>query len=106
MAYHVTLASNIPSIMRDGIIPAIGENSLACRESEARVYAFINREELVSALLNWLGELFEDTDESLAYVEISDDCFETIIDSNGDVFFECHSSEIIPVKKIKSISYE
>lgn len=59
MAYHVTLASNIPSIMRDGIIPAIGENSLACGESEARVYAFINREELVSALLNWLGELLK-----------------------------------------------
>lgn len=108
MAYHVTLASNIPSIMKNGIVPVIGSNSLACGETVARVYAFIDREQLETALMSWVDELFDDIDEGieLAFIEVADDCFENVFDSNGDIFFECHSYKTIPVEKILSIEYE
>lgn len=40
MPWHLTPAKNIPSILRDGLQPRIGERSLLVNEDQPRVYLF------------------------------------------------------------------
>lgn len=100
MAYHVTLMNNLVSILDSGLIPQIGENSKELGETEDRVYAFIDKDSTENALLNWLGELYEEVDEDLVILEIDDSHFDFILDSNGDVFFECYAYNKIPPSAI------
>lgn len=106
MAYHVTLMSNLVSILDSGLIPQIGENSKELGETEDRVYAFIDKDSTENALLNWLGELYEEVDEDLVILEIDDSHFDFILDSNGDVFFECYAYNKIPPSAITKIISE
>lgn len=107
MAYHVTLMSNLASILDRGLIPQIGDNSKELGETEDRVYAFVNKVETENALLNWLGEIYEEVEEDLVILEIDDSHFEFIFDNNGNVFFECYAYNRIPPSAItKTISEE
>jgi hypothetical protein len=107
VAYHVTLMSNLVSILDSGLIPQIGENSKELGETEDRVYAFIDKDSTENALLNWLGEIYEDMEVDLVILEVDDSHFDFIFDSNGDVFFECYAySKIPPSAIIKVISEE
>lgn len=69
-AYHVTTESNLHSILKNGLIPTIGERSKFL-ETTPRVYLFLSKENLETALLNWLGEAFEDLEEELFILEIN-----------------------------------
>ena len=53
--YHVTPARNLPSIQEKGLLPTIGERSLALGEGQEAVYLFPSREDVDNALSNWLG---------------------------------------------------
>lgn len=88
-AYHVTPKSNLPSILKNGLIPTIGERSKLL-ETIPKVYLFPSKENLETALLNWLGEEFEDLQEDLIILEI--DLSDTIYQKEA---FELTVSEII-----------
>lgn len=90
MYYHVTPVKNVASIMRTGLVPFIGECARACGETTPAVYLFGSREDVDTALMNWLGDEFDD-DVSLAVLQVKCDtvapgavayeyvCFETIV---------------------------
>lgn len=59
-AYHVTTGENIETILRDGLIPKIGERSVMLGETVASVYFFNTYADLIDGLGNWFGELMED----------------------------------------------
>ena len=109
MPFHVTEFKNLDSIIEHGLVPKIGKNSKDCGETEERIYFFINKQELETGMLGWLGELFDDEDdakEPLIYIEVNDSEVDFQIDSNGDVFFECTSSKTIPSSSFKAIYLE
>jgi hypothetical protein len=60
LAYHVTPATNLSSILKDGLRPSIGERSKRLGETRPAVYLFTRPEALEDALVNWLGEAFDD----------------------------------------------
>lgn len=89
MYYHVTPADNLDSIMRVGLRPSIGKRASEYGENEPKVYLFKYRKDVDNALLNWLGDEFDD-DVVLAVLQVECDsvvpgdagyeyvCFETI----------------------------
>jgi hypothetical protein len=68
-AYHVTPASNLLSILERGLIPAIGERSKKI-EDVPYVFLFASKDDLETALYQWLGQEFEDLDEELLFLEV------------------------------------
>lgn len=60
--YHATYQKNLPSIEKDGLLLQVGERSALMNESPG-IFLFLNYEDCEHALMNWLGEYFEDFDE-------------------------------------------
>ena len=54
MLYHVTEAKNVDSIMRNGLIPMIGERSRQAHETTPYVYLFHSLDDVHDAVMNWL----------------------------------------------------
>ena len=67
--YHVTPKKNVPSIIRDGLIPQVGDRSAAMAETPA-IYLFPSREHAEDAVMNWLGDEFEDEELTLLKVTV------------------------------------
>lgn len=93
--YHITLLDNLESILEEGILP----NLPADMENEITgVYLFRSIGDAENAMLNWMGERFDETDE-LVMLKIDpvgiDICFE------GD--FESVSCDVIPPENILSV---
>jgi len=63
MLYHVTAASSLPSILEDGIKPAIGPRSALGGETMEFVYAFASIDAVEDALTGWLGDELAEEDE-------------------------------------------
>ncbi|WP_346798108.1 hypothetical protein R5M92_04285 [Halomonas sp. Bachu 37] len=63
MYYHVTLKENLPSIQAHGLMPMIGRFSKELGETIPAVYLFPSAEACKNALLNWLGEAYEEHEE-------------------------------------------
>jgi len=57
--YHVTPADNLDIIMKEGLVPQIGERSQASGENIPMIYFFDSESNLEQALLGWLGEELE-----------------------------------------------
>lgn len=69
--FHVTDMKNLSSIIKFGLIPQIGSNSLLCDEQVPAIYFFPNFEEMNNALYNWLGEIFDERNiEDLVIVQV------------------------------------
>lgn len=62
MLYHVTHAENLESILMRGLVPQIGPRSAQANEALRCVYLFTSAEACETALMNWLGDEFEDTE--------------------------------------------
>lgn len=82
MYYHVTPADNLDSIMRVGLRPSIGHRAISCGEDTPQVYLFGHRKDVDNALMNWLGDEFDD-DVALAVLRVECD---TVV--RGDVDYE------------------
>jgi len=106
MAYHVTLASNMKSILSQGFIPSIGERSKNLGETEKAVYFFHSLEECDNALWNWLGEELEDVDEDLVIFEVNIDKKWTVFDDNGQLFYEIKVTEKVEPHRIVKVLNE
>lgn len=104
--YHVTLAKNLDSILTNGLIPRIGERSLEIGEKEASVYIFPSEADMECAVMQWLGDWYEDEygeDVELVCLEINVPYNFPI--ENGEVEYEYVSKDIIPNKYIKFFKY-
>lgn len=75
-AFHVTPRANLPSIFTHGLQPQIGERSAqrTCTntpvEQRPRVYFFPTKNDLETALANWLGDAFDD-EEALCVLVVN-----------------------------------
>ncbi len=106
MAYHVTPASNMKSILSQGFIPSIGERSENLGETEKAAYFFHSLEECDNALWNWLGEEFEDVDEDLVIFEVNIDEKWTVFDDSGQLFYEIKVTEKVEPHRIVKVLNE
>ena len=73
MLFHVTLMENVESIREKGLIPQIGERSAEIGETEEYVYLFTSYEAMDNALMNWMGEWYNERygeDVELAVLKI------------------------------------
>lgn len=59
-AYHVTLESNLENIKEFGLEPRKGERSEKLGEPTPLVYLFPTLDDVETALMNWLGEEFDE----------------------------------------------
>lgn len=64
--YHVTTESALPSILRQGIVPAIGPRSLMLSEAQPAIYFFSKDTEVEDGLVNWINDAF--SQEETLYV--------------------------------------
>lgn len=67
-AYHATPRDNLPNVMHTGLKPNSSDEGLW---DGKRVFLFATLDDANSALINWLGERFEDDILSLIEVDIS-----------------------------------
>ena len=65
--YHVTDVENLPSIAEQGLVPSMGRLSQKLGENQQCVYFFHDKEDVVNACMNWLGEEFDEIDEEDGY---------------------------------------
>lgn len=100
MYYHVTPADNLNSIMRVGLRPSIGNRATACGEDAPKVYLFVHRKDVDNALMNWLGDEFDD-DVALAVLQV--ECDSVV---RGDVAYEYVCFETIAPECISLDSIE
>lgn len=82
--YHVTPIVNLESILTNGLVPTIGERSSLLNEEKC-IFLFKTIEALDDALMNWLGEAFDD-DADLVTLKISLD--ETKLSSRNCADYE------------------
>lgn len=68
--FHVTTDKSLSSILRDGLVPAIGVRSTELGEALPAIYMFPSVADLEDALGNWLGECFEDYDGDLHILQV------------------------------------
>ena len=68
--FHVTPISNVKSILKDGLLPQLGERSQQVEDEKEGVFMFSNYESCEHALCNWLGEEFEELEEELITLKI------------------------------------
>jgi hypothetical protein len=97
MPYHITPVSNLPRIMREGLIPQIGDRS-RLMEQEDGIYLFPTYEDAENALMNWLGYEFPEGDK-LALLEVN-----WPLPEYSTVDYEFVVKEQIPPDRIKVIS--
>ena len=66
LLYHVTEKKNLDAIRNAGLEPRIGDRSRSSNETEPRVYLFRHKLDMEDAVMNWLGDEFDDDAELVA----------------------------------------
>lgn len=103
--FHVTPRKNLSAIQKEGLLARIGDRSQEAKEDVEAVFLFPSKEDMDNALLNWLGEAFEEEDE-LIVLQIdlpADFPVKRDADSNGDLMYEAYSYKNIPPEYISAI---
>lgn len=97
--YHATLVSNLESILKNGLIPQVGERSQKLKE-ESAVFLFPTYDDCIDALGNWLGEEFNTIEpyQEVITLEINLPDNFPLMDS---VSYEKISKQTIPPQFIK-----
>lgn len=95
--YHVTLLSNLKSIKKHGLLCQIGPRSQEIGEPTKVVYVFPNLDYANDAVMNWLGNEFNDDDELIILpVKLT----EKDVDCTPDIDYERRSTVDIPARLI------
>jgi len=76
LAYHVALRKHLTSILQLGLTPRTEANAARYGEQGDAVYCFTSMASCEDALMNWLGEIFEE-DESLIILTVRIDGLKT-----------------------------
>ena len=98
--YHVTPTINIPRIFEQGLLPQRGDRALLMNEEEDAIFLFPSRADVDNALMNWLGDEFEE-DEPLTLLEIELPPNVQVVPST--VEYEVMVFDPIPPKYIKDL---
>ena len=67
--YHVTPVKNLKQILKQGLVPQIGTRSELLGEPQPAIFLFRSILDAEEALMNWLGDEFED--EPLALLKVN-----------------------------------
>ena len=95
--FHVTPLKNLNSIKKHGLICQIGPRSQEIGEPVSAIYLFPNFDYANDAVMNWLGDEFDDDEQLIALpVKIS----ETDVERAPDIDYERASLCDIPTKLI------
>lgn len=95
--YHVTLSENVSSIMKKGLIPIQGERS--AKLDDYGIFMFGDKSHMEDALVNWLGDEFDEDDElTVLIINLPDNWPLVNEDTAG---FEWISRDPIPSKYIQ-----
>ncbi|MBK1666590.1 hypothetical protein CKO28_00850 [Rhodovibrio sodomensis] len=94
-AYHVCPSSAVPDILATGLHPRIGPRAQDLGEAVPAVYLFETPDGVETAMLNWLGDCFE---EDLSVLEV--DLPETLRRGAG-ADFEIVILDPIPADRIR-----
>lgn len=103
--FHVTPRKNLSAIQKEGLLAQIGDRSQEAKEEAEAVFLFPSKEDMDNALLNWLGEAFEEEDE-LIILQIdlpADFPVKRDEDSNGELMYEAYSYKNVPPEYISAI---
>lgn len=93
--YHLTPASNVPAILREGLVPQIGERSALVGETVPAIFCFADLRELEDALTNWMADYF-DEEEPLSLLRVA---------AGGDAKFgEGAGYEVVILSAIPAVS--
>lgn len=71
LLWHVTTRKALPSILKEGLVPAKGARATKLGEPHARIFCFTSGTALKDALTNWLGEELEEQDLVVLEIESS-----------------------------------
>lgn len=97
--YHVTPTRNVKSILAKGLVPSIGQRS-AQLETESNLFLFPTKDAAEDAVMNWLGDEFDD--EPLSLLAVSSNGLEGKFTPGAE--YEFTVSSPIPPQNIKVIS--
>lgn len=97
MLYHVTPTDNLTSVLQFGLVPQIGDRSTLLGENSKNIYLFTSAEACETALMNWLGDEFEDVE--LVVLEL-DECG---ISGDSSAGYELVCPHNIPAHRIKRV---
>lgn len=92
--YHITPAKNVSKILKNGLDPKKPQDY----DDEEGVYLFKSKDDVDDALMNWLGDRF-DEDEDLALLEIDGNYVKRV--SPGGAGYEVIVKHAIPAEAIK-----
>jgi hypothetical protein len=67
--YHVTKSNNIDSIMKNGLMPSVGDRSKKMNERPS-IFLFKSIQDVEDAMMNWLGDELEDHPATLLKIKI------------------------------------
>lgn len=68
--YHLTPLAKIADILREGLVPQIGQRSKLAGETQPAIFCFHDLTQVEDALMQWIGDYF-DEDEPLAVLRIA-----------------------------------
>ena len=100
LLYHVTPTKNIKSIAKEGLKPGIGDRSNKIMREKSGIYVFPSRLAAEDAVMNWLGDEFED--EPLTMLKIDTSGLEDHISKGAG--YEFIIDTIIEPNRIKKVN--
>lgn len=101
VAYHVTPTQNLRSVMKNGLVPNIGDRSSKIAGEQSGIYLFPSVEAAEDAVMNWLGDEF-DEDEPLTLLKVNIDGLEKYISQGAD--YELIVNTNIEPNRIKKLN--
>lgn len=102
--YHFSPAEHLPEIQRQGLIPQIGPRSRKLGEPRPAIYFFPTLAGAEDALMNWLGDEFDEAQPiALLRVNIPADVEIQCDQTYGD---EVHVFAPIPAQNIEILSQD
>lgn len=99
--YHCTELKQLESIMKNGLIPQVGERSAKLGESPG-VFLFPSYEDCETALYQWFGDEFDENDKLITLkITLPDD-----FPLEDSVEYEKISRQVIPAEFIELYKLE
>lgn len=100
--FYITQHENLPSIMKKGLIPQIGDRAKQIENSDG-IYLFESKEMAEDALMNWLGDEYDENEHlSMLRITIPNEGvknFNIKHDGFSVVFYSTISPEYISVEE-------
>jgi hypothetical protein len=100
--YHVTPTRNLKSIAKQGLKPTVGDRTSQIAGEKSGIYVFPDRTSAEDAVMNWLGDEFDD--EPLTMLKIDVSGLEKNISKGAD--YELIVDTIIDPSRIKKVNIQ